>query len=1263
MTWREDNLSATAKTNLALDSGDRYELAEWAYPSGSTQYLSMRDVPATLIGGSNDYERRILRFPVIGGTQQIIREAIGRNVNFPQSYCTIDIDDAAAQSPRFYDSFLDENPEGSIITLYHWTNANSAGLADRVLEGIFKVNKWSQPEPYKIRLQLIGLFAGIENRAMGRVIQQPDSASVASNYSVDRVPDSSQGRVIPLVFGDCKDIPLLAFNLGVSSFLQADLTTTATAIRIQDDDGYKFPSTGTVQIGTEEIVYSSINYAPVGYDSLVIDEDNYESSRPNPAFHSAGVIVAEKPKFKYDGTGADVAGWIYLVADHKVKALDKIFVNGRLIDSSKYSLINYGAASAIIFGGQDVAAVLFTTLPRIAAIGEHNVSNVLLMDGQEFNGSWSEAAGNQALSPLNAFGDDPSLPAALTVDSTKFQELRVTFDGDESDGDNIHGLITKVFIVAEYAAGSTYSSGDAHSHVLMTPYKDNNSLLPLPTDSSRMLSPPQGDDFQVSIPEHTHTIDSDTKPEDTYDDTRDLFKSDSMISYGWVAAEGYTLANPDILEKDIGFSGDIRPSIMGNDEWFLTVRFWTPSVNFPDIVGGSQASTIVAAQVWSGIGPWYSEYPEHYYITATLAQAAVQIQIGTATESQSAKYSGIKVQVTARGYASMHSGGYAYGSFGINAFMDTPAPYDRYSSTRYFYTSKAFATRIFYFYGDFTRAQVETLEVSVWPFEESSYIGVKFEVRDIRVWTKLADVATWDLEGANIPIVTDSEAAIIALSGTKMSNRMIKKIDIMNELSAWAVNKGVSIWDYFSPNSGGSPEFLVQARNTEANVNLALYNLYFEFHFKPIVAFSEETIVTADVRGLPDTSNDLIENPTDLMIAMIDGVSANGFDGLGLSAYRDTATFTAVKLLIANYAFARQVTERLSYLQALYELKRESRTEILNELGKYLLVYMPSVFSSESITFDTDDMLNALISIDRSDTSQLVNKLNVYFDKNYKSEQQFGAPSLQYNKAVTVESSASQNEPWGLQEKDLILKWHNSKGADTPDVSDLANYFINTKAYKENVFTVETGVRAKLWELTTILDVTSAYLGLDSAQCMIIGRQNIAPHKVQLQLVYQQSGEGIVWESAVGVGAEIISSQGDNYLYIKISGVVVARIDGSGNIALSGELQSDQSSEGVFPSTPISFSNSRITMGYERSTPDTYEIGLQWWDASICMVAKGVYESQDLSSFSVAASSYYESDTDNFRIAVKQGGDIVLIYRSSDGAILIGGQLIENQTF
>ena len=134
----------------------------------------------------------------------------------------------------------------------------------------------------------------------------------SSDFSDSKPED--RGKYRNKIYGTVDKVVCRCIKDGAVDYLTTDITSTDTAIPISGVTKIPFAASGTVQIDTEQITYSSITYS--GTKPIQLNATLRGANSTTAANHDKGI-----------GVGAVTGEYIYEVADHPIESIDNVFVD------------------------------------------------------------------------------------------------------------------------------------------------------------------------------------------------------------------------------------------------------------------------------------------------------------------------------------------------------------------------------------------------------------------------------------------------------------------------------------------------------------------------------------------------------------------------------------------------------------------------------------------------------------------------------------------------------------------------------------------------------------------------------------------------------------------------------------------------------------------------------------------------------------------------------------------------------------------------
>ena len=239
--------------------------------------------------------------------------------------------------------------ENAVVTIRQWFGglSDSFDMADLFIGTIEDPIKFNESI---CSLNMVNISSRYGRVTIGNVVDLDD-------YPL--APESSVGKMIPIVIGSVEDAPSLLVREAQETVLRSVALPGTSILDVADTTG--FPSAGTVVINDDEVTYTSVN-ATQFLGCSGINE-----------FHYADDVVLEKITNDHRYLFSDPA--------YPIKSITGIKVAGHLVDAGLYT-VNLPAGE-----------VVFNDKP----VGSNNIDTKFLQ--AQFTGV---GAGNTAVDPLNA---------------------------------------------------------------------------------------------------------------------------------------------------------------------------------------------------------------------------------------------------------------------------------------------------------------------------------------------------------------------------------------------------------------------------------------------------------------------------------------------------------------------------------------------------------------------------------------------------------------------------------------------------------------------------------------------------------------------------------------------------------------------------------------------------------------------------------------------------------------------------------------------
>ncbi|WP_028314670.1 hypothetical protein [Desulfatibacillum aliphaticivorans] len=328
-----------------------------------------------------------------------------------------------------FSSLFDSEPVESVpVTIYQWFK----GLAWDEKEIIFQgyVREVTGYNSMTCTLLIQGLWAKYD-RLIGR-----DLAVTYDDFP-NADPDAI-GKMQPIVYGAVDNLPCLAVKAGAMSNLPGDVTASATSITLSDAS--VFPTSGTVQIDSEQITYT-------GKSGDALTGCTRGANSTDASLHDAGASAAQV-----------LSQYVYLLAGHPVKSIGDVFVDG-VRQTSGYTAYT-GQTGDVLTGYTGKAVIAFSALPTVvkqvnlsADVDEGNHSHessssttvsIPATGWSDSSGSWNSESnakdGNESTYAYNNAMDENE-PLGITFSRTSLGtvsnlRVKIVYSTDISEGSN-----------------------------------------------------------------------------------------------------------------------------------------------------------------------------------------------------------------------------------------------------------------------------------------------------------------------------------------------------------------------------------------------------------------------------------------------------------------------------------------------------------------------------------------------------------------------------------------------------------------------------------------------------------------------------------------------------------------------------------------------------------------------------------------------------------------------------------------------------------
>ena len=267
---------------------------------------------------------------------------------------TLDNTISIGGADSFTSLFTDYDPIYSKVTLYEtYEGASAAGdLVTRFVGTVEDIDM----ERERVTINCTSYEISVMNKV---------SIEVCDQDSYPGADPDDWGKILPIIYGNAKRVPMRAVDAGEMTTLSEDINSTVTVINVTDASG--FPAGGgTIQIDIEEITYSYTSgnqFVGCTRGANGTDADA----------HDAGATVAE------------IQSEYFYVLDHPIKSIDNVYVvhrdNGQNIlqDSSLYTIYT-GQTGDEHASYPGKAVVVFNTIPSISPQVNLSITDTIDVD-------------------------------------------------------------------------------------------------------------------------------------------------------------------------------------------------------------------------------------------------------------------------------------------------------------------------------------------------------------------------------------------------------------------------------------------------------------------------------------------------------------------------------------------------------------------------------------------------------------------------------------------------------------------------------------------------------------------------------------------------------------------------------------------------------------------------------------------------------------------------------------------------------------------
>lgn len=1080
--------------------------------------------------------------------------------------------------------------EGSEVRLYTILLTGGALAAgDRILLQTYRIDRVDFPDVATIRLRLVDCSLGVGERASVVAVRPQDWP---------RADVSAQGAVVPHIFGDVPDCPLLPVNVGGRSKTSGTVEATETHVRLRElsDDPampYYFRATPadplTVQIGAEQITVRGIDYPNRLLGSLT-DPSQCErgANGTTPARHSDGTAVQE------------VASWYeFAVAAHACRAVSNIRAGGRVIS------VPGGNIYTVVKDGKTFQIVRLTEIPQWT-----EPSHGLQMTRVERMAAWSQGSPN---TPGNAVAAilHPDTRYAAILDRT-YHEL--TLNGNYSPDAEARGNLVKATLCLDYNANPQRYITGAGDPEIWNPgdfkiglVRNGQELL---VGDEIYLNAPRRSECAVSQQAHNHLVgvfagtgsstaaflrdgeeakrtrrvklspramnqtryqEYTTLRRDIGSGTWECYPPRVLVYASLAACQAECVGWPnecrEILQEEVtvahhydggkwslvggvGISNHNQMQWSGSQSSVLSDDSEHGLWNFAIALAVHPwESTVFDDETESENVAWEADFEEGE-ADEVVEQLRIKLRFWVPNWNSSA---GFTMYIRNTSLGPDHKQTYTMpahlvvptdGSDGAVTYETTILPGDQPGQLQWF-LGRAAGTQV-------TMADLKDLDIYLDFGRVSCESGAPNGLGDpgsfesgsnhVLLTSVLIDATIRErLDGSATALTADADVET-PITWT-YSSRATQRIDLTHLIA----EHGWSLFD-------STTELRLRAwTGADNRSRVRPYNIYWEIEHEPNMVRSGFGDVVADVQGYKRSDTDaLIDNPADILACLLTNRTADNvvvtdadFAGLPNSAI-DSATFQDVRsaLWVMAWTLARRADGETAIRDLIASAAAESRLRLWFEGSKYFLKFLPIGIpdpTSGAPAVTRDHLVHRAMGREYTSVAQIVNQLVVGHSQDYTNGKK---PRV----TVVRGDETSQEELWDVRSRAITLLWHQNSRRSI--VENLVSFYLSRLAEQRMTLNLCLPLRFLNMERGDVLEVTHADYGLDSAPAEIVGWHLDGSRRLAATMLVS-AGPAVFWKS--GVCAIIVTAAESSILFY-YNGILIAKIDHYGNFHLRGNL-------------------------------------------------------------------------------------------------------------
>lgn len=1089
-------------------------------PPTGTKYYSTRQL--TIEGRT--YQGKIVRYPLLSKVL-----ALGIDESGIADEAEIGIQSLPQDPDRFEKLMLQHTLEGLIVRLRYVfrDQPGSVGLSDVIDAHTYKIDD-CQVTTHEVILKLVDLVLAAGEREIGRTIT-PQHFPLA--------PPESFSRIMPIIFGRCRDCRLIPVDIGQQTGLYGSLSPDDVVIKVEDVSNFSDPRGAwlKIQIDDEIVYYNYLNRTTNEFGSgsspCKRGQDDTVARE-----HSDGATVREIKSFYH-----------YLVAGHRCKVIDNVRIAGRPI-------ANWSAYIARI-AEKDVQLLKIIGLPLYEDVMP--LSSILQISGDKDKKglplwNWAVGANNTAVDSQNAF-DAEGIFQFACIDKDNPQ-LHIKMLDSLADGDSKYGKLIDARLAIEYYESQPHDL--ANPPYIMLKRNGSFQLIDYNLHHHVMLKRSEPEETEADNPDHQHENDFALSREPI----SNYYNPPTETAYrggfeGWISGLTYVRYWPTPENALFGST-----SFCINFKGQFTIY----------LGGGIYAARDVANSM---LPLWFKIADLHYNDTnSRLKRVKVKLLAGGDPIS-SFTHQWVRICTRPAGSKLVGPNSIEAGTFPniegrgmsrcykINALKEPSWDYyhesteDELREARQQFEWDITDRLNIRSWADLQKHEFgvnlgynESFLVSEfhfqdwWPYNPLYSIGIR--VYEIKLEIEHEPISQLQLSGQ--VLLADRE-----LMGKISSNRATQYVN----LTACVEANGA--WAFFN----GTIELHVFFNSTSSDVKIYILNVSFELEYRARTKKIGTGDVTADVEG-EHSGAILYENPAEIIWRLFSHA-----DYMSLSAdYLDAGSFVAAKteLTARGYKFARRIAERIQLRELLAEAVWQSRCRLYFEGGKYRLKFRPlgpaGLYSpgASVFTFDKTNILEPILNKMRSHTLQLANQITVNYDEDNNGDE--------FLQSYQASEPSSIDRPWGLRPLTLNARWHAHKNSTV--IADLVAFLLQLSCQKHTLVAVDTPLLCAHLERGDTVTINHPESELNNIPGEIITTSRIAPHRLQFLIDTVAAHVYAYWYDSCNY---VLISPGRTVMYFVVECELLGTLDWKGNLRLRGSLEQHQKYKAVSFEDPVRY--------------------------------------------------------------------------------------------